>query len=1058
MALEGASETSTSRAGADPRRTQSASALAPVQIQQQQLLPRSPSAATEASHSSKAGAAPSTMLAAMGRSSSSFLTLSSNFFMGAALKDDKTTVLPVTIVYDAPGPLFVDLFSRPDGKGAYVKAFRRTADGAMGAAEASGRIHVNDELYAINGCVVTDLLFSSIIQAAKTATFPLTLLFHTRVVVDPPEPLVVPVLTRKTSQLPPASPARGGRTSSFSSEWTAKLGQMIADSGMKRSSSFDKKLEKQSASSPTSTRTSSSGDTPTGLTTPGKLKQTWGDGLTLDKMKHSGSDGMKNLLRMIGGKARPEEDRETVSMWFDQLLLRPDSSVLAELDTGHAVNSLVHSTPVVVVTAGGRLLGVRDDDAGEFAVAWYRKTVENDLVLIKGATSGRYFPSVDDVGATLSAHVTSLRFAPLARVVEFPRRLQIDPAVGELVDVLLDAGAGSFSATLASNEFDSFQVKITAARVTLVKVAEDDDDAGVVADTPYDAHVQVLLDPTDQCRFALKVREFGPFIGNRRGDTCRLARPSQRREPPATSDYACVFLVAQNPQHRDILALLIRKFRARVLPPELEAQAHRDEITLFLDPVFACATLSTGSSSSVSPSASAGIASSVTTAAAALSAPGTTSRSSLSSPSDAAQTTRRSTSGASQSVSAQLTDVFGLHDGEESDESDGAGLVHAPAHAASSPPDAFLQSRFAAQEREIATLQDKLSSLTALLQSIEHEKEQIRASVEVKDKRIELQQSKLQALEKLTAHHSAQTRELQTLRLKLDDDECARLALQQQLDDALARLGAVTQTAPCECATQTDEQTQAATASTAQVGWTADDIASQLSPRSINFEMDLMAKTVATLEAQLAAQREAFTKLESDHSAVVTERNAFRAKTTELGRELRKLVTASRSLADIETQLAERSALATQLAVAKAEAKRASDESKEFKDALECVLKQRGMGDKDKDTQRVLSQNLDLQRVVHQLTDSLNESKEQMTALQKINSALMDRLHVLQPDARGSILFESPLNSPSSVASARAHPTFSDDDESDDDDSDGSDSDDEGFTGSAVTGVITQSL
>lgn len=1053
---------------ADPRRTQSANALHTDQQQR---------AASPTSMQEKP-----TMLAAMGRSSSNFLALSTNFFMGAAaaLKDEKVASVPINVLYKEVGPLYVDLFSRPDGKGAYVKAFRRKADGAMGTAEASGQIRVNDELFAINGAVMTDMLFSDIIQAAKTATFPLTLTFHCRVVVEP----------RKNSLLPPPSPAKGG--SSATSSWTNKLNQMMAETGIKRSSSFDSKIDQQQNgsvnasnnrdSSGSTTNPASPSETLIGLTTPGKLRQSWGDAITLDKMKHSGQDGMKNLLRMIGGKSRPEEDRDTVNMWLEQLLLRPDISHADQEGDASPVNSLYHSTPIVAVTAGGRLIAVKEEDASEFEVTWYRKTSENDLIHIKGAKSGRYFPSVDDVGTKISAQVQSLRFAQLARVVEFPRTLQIDPAVGELVDILLEAGAGSFSATLASNEHDSFQVKISSEAVTLVKVSEDDDEAGVIVNARYDQHVQVLLDPTQQLRFTLKVKEFGSFLGNRRGDTCSMKNRKRAiaQQENQFADFSCFFLVAQNPQHRDILALLIRKFRAQALSSEQEDQAHRDEINLFMDPAFACSSLtssaqgSNGAQSSSKHASPQGhdarsYTSSPPLARAATTGGGTNgampNRISFTQapnqPSMDATRGRRSASDVTQSVSARISDMFGLDQDNNEDPKNNGSPPHIPREQMASgggaigkstaaPPDAFLQSRMASQEKEIAMLQEKLSSLSVLLKSIDHEKKAIQASLEVKDRRIELQQLKIKQLEKLTTHYNTQARELQMLRAKLEDEERIRTVTQQQLDELVARSTSIQQHRDQE--SQTDDQyRQQHTADKngsktgANDGWVSEDIASQLSPRSINFEMDFMASTITKLQQQVTNQQRELTKLQEQQLAIVSERNAFRSKTTELSKELRKLVTANRSLADIETQLAERSELAMQLSIAKAEAKRASDESKEYKDALECVVKQCGMGDKDKNTQRILSQNLDLQRVVHQLTDSLNESKDQMAAMKKINSALVEKLGALQPDARGSIFFESPMNSPSSVASARVNPTFSSDDESDgsDDDDNATDSDDD---------------
>ncbi|KAE9054773.1 hypothetical protein PF010_g32393 [Phytophthora fragariae] len=150
----------------------------------------------------------------------------------------------------------------------------------------------------------------------------------------------------------------------------------------------------------------------------------------------------------------------------------------------------------------------------------------------------------------------------------------------------------------------------------------------------------------------------------------------------------------------------------------------------------------------------------------------------------------------------------------------------------------------------------------------------------------------------------------------------------------------------------------------------------------------------------------------------------FRAKSTELSRELRKLVGANnnRSLDDLEAQLAERSSLQTELAVVKAEAKRSADEVAEMKNMVDR------MSDKDKGAKRLAAQNLELQRTVYQLKDSLSESKEQVDAVKKINSALASRLHRLQPETRGSIV-EAPPTSP-----LGSIPSDDEDDDEDDDD------------------------
>ncbi|KAJ0404090.1 hypothetical protein P43SY_000874 [Pythium insidiosum] len=764
-AVGGSPQLSPVPGGADRRRTQSARELQIVTTSPTpSSKPLSPSAASSPTPSSSRGSFSSS------RSNSLLSLFATNPTNGASEPNASPLlehVVVIKVVYPDPGPLFMDLYSRADGHGAFVKSFRRKPDGSMGNAEASGQVRLNDMLFSINDVVVTDLPFPSIIQTAKTATFPCTLVFHSR--LPPSSPTA-----RSVTAAAATSPAKSGAT------WTAKFGQMMNESagGIKRSGSFERKKDADASPARRTSAVSAlplfGGSTPpppvpsaTGDTA-GKQTKNWGDAV-------KNSDGMKNLLRMMGGRGRPEEDRDTVEGWLERLELRPET--------------IDGCASIVVMTASGRTLGVREDDANEFSMTWFRKTATQELLQIKGARSGRYFPSVDDVDSKLSLRCQSNRFANLTRVVETQQPIRIDPAVKDMVEILLEAGAGSFSATLASNEHDSFQIKIATDRVTLVKVSEEEEEAGVVVTMEYHSHLQVLLDPTDPHRFTLKVQELGNMLGNKEGDSCDI------KKKQALAGVSCYFLVAQNPQHRDILALLIRRFRA------------------------GCIT----------------------------------------------------------------------------------------------------------QEKEIAMLQEKLASMSVLLKTTEHEKTELSGALEVKDKRIESQQLRLLQMEKVNVQLAAQTREIHSVRRRLEEETRQHLLCQQQLDRAL----------------QAEEDA----------------------------------------------------------------RN-----------------------------------LAAQLAVAKAEVKRAADEMQEYRDALDLMKKQQHMIDKEKGTQRLVSQNVELQRLVQQLTESLNETREQMGALKKINTALVDRLQRDDPDFRGSIL-ESPPMSPQSVASSYAHPRFSDDDDDDDDEEDDGDMD-----------------
>lgn len=785
--------------------------------------------------------------------------------------------------------------------------------------------------------------------------------------------------------LPPTSPSSAG--------WGARLSQIT------RSGSFDQKnsgsdLGNGVPRSPSSHSTSSD-------TNGGKF------GISIGKV---GTDGVKkSLFRMMGNKpSRPEEDKNVVNGWMNDLALKPHNSSGGgrhRKAPANANTDVLHSTPIVAVTTGGRFVGVLDEDVNEFVLTWFRRIPpEMDIRQIKGVKRCPYFPSVDDVGAILSLQCESIRFPQLKRVVEMPQPLGLDPKVGDMVDVLLEAGAGSFSATLASNEHDSFQIKISAESVSLVKISEDEGEGGVVVHAAYSTHLQVLLDPADRLRFTLKVQEFGGFLGNREGDVCDLKKRQAQLE-----SLSCFFLVAQNSQHRDIMTLLIRKFRARMITPEQEEQAELDEINMFMDPAFVVAvasppplttTQSVGSNSGSVSSGSNSAASGDTASSAG--SPTTVSTPRL----------------LAAEVSPTPPAVTSNRDGFTASSN---GIAH---------DDSFVEGRLAAQDKEIAMLREKLASMAVLLKAAEQENKQVIDSLEVKDNRIEHQRMKLRQVQKVTGQCESQAREIQLLRTKLEDEERQHTHCREELQQ-ISRKAEMRVSAMQDQGVQTEEQFLDGEGSAN----------SAVASAGLSWERDAWSGNVATVSAsdlqqQIKDQQEQISQLQDEQVKLVTERNKFRAKSLELSKELRKLVDANgnRPLEDLEVRLAERSSLQVELASAKANAKRTADEMTELK----CLLD--NVGDKDKGAKRLVAQNAELQRTVHQLTDSLSEARDQIDAVKKINSALASRLHRLQLETRGSIV-EAPPTSPSTNL-----PVFSsdgEDDDSDDDDNDEEEEDEE---------------
>ncbi|RQM11044.1 hypothetical protein DD237_007022 [Peronospora effusa] len=945
----------------------------------------------------------------------------------AGIKSPRGTLQKVHVVYPTSGPLYVDLYSRDDGTGAFVKGFRRKLDGSVADAEASGRVFPGDELVAIKDVDVTKMMFNEIIALAQEATFPLNLTFCCHQTKREEYEKQKTTMDGKCSSrsLTPVLPLM---SPSNSAGWGAKLSQMT------RSGSFDQKTSGTNLGngvpmSPLlhSTATESNG---------GKF------GISLGKV---GTDGVKvSLFRMMGNKAsRSEKDKNLVKSLMDDLALKPHNRSAGGRHRKSPANTnsdVMHSTPIVAVTTGGRFIGVLDEDVNEFALTWFRKTPpEMDIRQIKGVTRCPYFPSVDDVGAVLSLQCKSLRFPQLQRVVEMPRPLVLDPDVGNTVNVFLEAGAGSFSATLASNEHDSFQIKISAKSVTMIKISEED--GGVVVEAAYGPFLQVLLDPGNQLRFTLKVQEFGGFLGNREGDKCDLKKRQAQFET-----MSCFFLVAQNRQNRDILTLLIRKFRAQVIIPEQEEVAQVDERNLFMDPANAVAVARPAPlivsqfveshSGAVSP-ASNPVATGETASSTGSPTTVTTPSSGMASSPMTRNTcaVRLQSEGSLSSMSsARLSDLVGLEP-DDSDqqltrerESDLTASAATPSRAAmvSSKNEfgvstndivvdnPFVEGRLAAQDKEIVMLREKLAVVSVRLKAAMQESLQITASLEVKDNRIESQQMKIRQIEKLAGQCDLQALEIQNLRTKLEDSERRHALCREELQQ-ISGLAAKQALEIRDRGVQTEDQFldgEGLAFVTSGSGW----------------KRDAWSGTVATVSAsdlqqQVEDQQVQIAQFQDEHVNLVAERNMFRAKSMELSRELRRLVRANnnRSLDDLKTQLAERTSLQVELASVKADAKKKEEELVELK----CLLD--GTGDKDKGAKRLATQNMKLQRTVHQLKDSLSEARDQVNAVKKINGALASRLHCLQPDTRGSIV------EPASTSASTSLLPLSSDDEDDDD-------------------------
>ena len=149
--------------------------------------------------------------------------------------------------------------------------------------------------------------------------------------------------------------------------------------------------------------------------------------------------------------------------------------------------------------------------------------------------------------------------------------MDLDPNIQDIADVSLEQGLGSFSATLASNDTDMFQIRVDRDQVLVLSVSQDDRNSGVLKQVAYGPDVQVVLDPVQRCRFTLIFQPMGYTLGQP-GDQCDINADLE--------SLAALLLDAQSPANRDIIALVIRRFRSAKIQQQDETMASANEAGL----------------------------------------------------------------------------------------------------------------------------------------------------------------------------------------------------------------------------------------------------------------------------------------------------------------------------------------------------------------------------------------------------------------------------------------------------------------------------------------------
>ncbi|CAK4084625.1 unnamed protein product [Aphanomyces euteiches] len=272
--------------------------------------------------------------------------------------------------------------------------------------------------------------------------------------------------------------------------------------------------------------------------------KSWQDSINLDKVVGS------NFLKIMGKKSADDKNDDWIQ-WLDQAVIT------------HTENTKYHTSSLQLVSTG-KPMGVDD---GEVNCQWYRVLSDSQWILLRGATHRTYQPSIDDIGAKIAVacHLSKHDVKSKVKLVELADPIVADPSVQETISMMVQAGSASFSATLASSDLESFQLRVSKSHLVVVQISEDD--MTTVVDKQYDRDLQVYLDPEDSVRFVLRFQAEGDLVG-----------VTGTTNPIRQNNLSTLHLHAQSASTRDMIASTIRKFRAERLSKEDEAVAQTAEL------------------------------------------------------------------------------------------------------------------------------------------------------------------------------------------------------------------------------------------------------------------------------------------------------------------------------------------------------------------------------------------------------------------------------------------------------------------------------------------------
>ena len=167
-------------------------------------------------------------------------------------------------------------------------------------------------------------------------------------------------------------------------------------------------------------------------------------------------------------------------------------------------------------------------------------------------------------------------------------------------------------------------------------------------------------------------------------------------------------------------------------------------------------------------------------------------------------------------------------------------------------------------------------------------------------------------------------------------------------------------------------------------------------------------KKIDRLEADYEIEKKTLVTVKTEGSKIKLqfqktrgERNTYKQKADSLAKEMSRICRNGKSINDIEKMIQDYQSLSSEVVQLRSEKKKALYEVEECKTDFEQYVKAQIQAKTDNEAIRVFQRNIELERVVTEMTEYLNAKQMQLESVQDANRALTEELRLMAENCRG---------------------------------------------------------